>query len=940
MEPRKFLEKTLPNTGHYCLFAAKTAEDKRVQQFYSTIPTLLDAAQTLDSTGYDVYFALASLEEAGSRKVTNVKHLQSFFLDLDCGPTKDYPNQPEAIKALQLFCKDTGLPKPLLVNSGRGIHGYWFLDEPVSYDEWIPVAEKLKAVCASNKLLADPAVTADAARVLRIPGTHNYKADPPLRVHCVGMEYPAVISLEAFSNAIGADLMPVPRKHIPSEANAVLNALIGNKMSKFKDILDKTQRRVGCAQLGGMLKNQAEVSEPLWRAGLSIAKFCEDGAKAADILSKNHPEYSAIATINKMDRIKGPYRCATFDEYAPGICTGCPHWGKIKSPITLGQRFREATEEEVVQAPSLDLPNVPVRTYTIPTYPTPYFRGAAGGVYVRKTLPDGEVEEAPVYHNDLYVTRRIRDPEDGESLLMRLHLPKDGVREFTLPLTAVTSKDEFRKHMSAQGVAITRMEELMKYTLDWVNELQSKNKADDANKQFGWIGDGMDAFVLGNQVVLENEVALNPPASSTSGLMPSFTPRGTYEQWRKNMDFYNRDGFELHQYVVGTAFGSVLMQFSAVKCAALHLHSKESGIGKTTAMLAGATLWGKPDTLVLDKKDTLNYKLHRGEIYHSLPYYLDEITNLKPWEISELAYALTSGKQRGRLTGNANKERFQGEPWSLLCVTTGNASVIERLSANKAMPKAEAQRIMEVKVDRLFTKSKDKEEQDRFSASLENNYGHGGVQFLQYVMQNQQSVRDLVAEVQKRMDARAGLTSENRFWSAHVAHTLAGLILAKRLGLLSYDVSKVSKFAEWMLKANLAAVADMSLNAQDILNDYINEHWNNVLWIKSTSDMRKGEAGALDTLVVPEALPRGKLVARYETDIKRAYLVPKALRAWCVEHQINYGSLVQDLKDEMGAKKTKMRLSKGTHMQLPPTEVLVVDCSIEVPNGVESGTDA
>ena len=66
MEPRKFLEKTLPNTGHYCLFAAKTAEDKRVQQFYSTIPTLLDAAQTLDSTGYDVYFALASLEEAGT----------------------------------------------------------------------------------------------------------------------------------------------------------------------------------------------------------------------------------------------------------------------------------------------------------------------------------------------------------------------------------------------------------------------------------------------------------------------------------------------------------------------------------------------------------------------------------------------------------------------------------------------------------------------------------------------------------------------------------------------------------------------------------------------------------------------------------------------------------------------------------------------------------
>ena len=34
----------------------------------------------------------------------------------------------------------------------------------------------------------------------------------------------------------------------------------------------------------------------------------------------------------------------------------------------------------------------------------------------------------------------------------------------------------------------------------------------------------------------------------------------------------------------------------------------------------------------------------------------------------------------------------------------------------------------------------------------------------------------------------------------------------------------------------------------------------------------------------------------------------------------------------MGAKKIKMRLSKGTHMQLPPAEVISVDCSVEVPN--------
>jgi len=940
MEPRTFLDRVLSTEGHYCLFAAKAAENKRVQRFFDTVGSLLDAAQFMDSDGYDVYFALATFKEEGSRKVDNVNKLQSFFLDLDCGPSKDYPNQSEAITALKSFCATTKLPRPKLVNSGRGIHAYWFLDEAIVYDDWIQVAEKLKACCATNNLLADPAVTADAARVLRIPGTHNYKGDPPLRVYGFGMEDPEPISLEDFSNALGADFMAVPKKFIPAGANAVTDALIGNKMSSFKAILDKTRRHVGCAQLSNIIKKQAEVSEPMWRAGLSIAKFCDDGSKAADMMSNKHPEYTPIETIRKMDLIKGPYRCATFDEYSPGICTGCPHWGKIKSPISLGQSIRESVGEVVVEAPALELPNEPIKTYTIPKYPSPYFRGANGGVYIRRTQPDGSVDEVPVYHNDLYVIRRIRDPEIGESVLMRLHLPKDGVREFTIPLTAVTSKDEFRKQMSMQGVAVTRVDELMKYTLEWVNELQANDKADDAHKQFGWVGDGFESFVLGNQHVMADEITLNPPASQTLGLIPFFKPRGTYEQWRKNMDFYNRDNFEIHQYVVGTSFGSVLMQGSAENCAALHLHSKESGIGKTTAMFVGASVWASPKDLVVDKKDTLNFKLHRGEIYHSLPYYLDEITNLKPYEVSDLAYALSSGQQRGRLSGSGNVERYRGEPWKLLCVTTGNASVIEKLSAEKSQPKAEAQRIMEMKVDRLFTKSADKAEQDRFILSVKNNYGFAGPKFLQYVMQNKESVMELVTEVQKRMDARVGLTSENRFWSLHVANTLAGLILAKRMDFVSYDIAKVSNFAAWMLQTNLATVSDMTLNAQDILNDYINEHWNNVLWIKSTSDMRKGQAaGALDSLVVPEALPRGKLVARYETDIKRAYFVPKALRAWCVEHQINYGSLVQDLTKEMGARKAKMRLSKGTHMQLPPTEVLIVDCSIEVPDGAESYTD-
>ena len=44
----------------------------------------------------------------------------------------------------------------------------------------------------------------------------------------------------------------------------------------------------------------------------------------------------------------------------------------------------------------------------------------------------------------------MRDPEAGESAVMRLHLPKDGIREFTIPLSAITSREEFR-HIASQG---------------------------------------------------------------------------------------------------------------------------------------------------------------------------------------------------------------------------------------------------------------------------------------------------------------------------------------------------------------------------------------------------------------------------------------------------------------------------------------------------------
>ena len=926
MEAEVFLDKVTGNEGYYCLFAVKLGQNDRPQTFHTTYDSLLQEARKLDARGYSPYFALATFEESGSRVADNVKQLKSFFMDIDCGEGRDYPTKKEGLQALQRFCKKVELPRPLLVDSGRGVHCYWPLSEAVSRDDWKPVADHLKQLCKNHGFTIDPSVTADAARVLRIPTTHNHKTEPPSPVEFYSEHVPEPVSLDAFAKLIGADQIPVPQKIESQPATAMMEALMGNKQHKFKDIIT---RESSCAQLVDIVVNQDGCSEPIWRAGLSIAKFCSDGKKAAHVMSKNHPEYSPEQTQDKFDKIKGPYLCSHFDEFKPDVCTQCPHWGKIKSPISLGSSVREATpEDNIVEVPALDLPNTPTTTYVIPTYPKPYFRGANnGGVYIRTSNDEGEPDEELIYHNDIYIVNRIVDVDLGEVVVIRLHLPQDGVREFTVPLTAITSREEFRKQMSMQGVAVTKMDKLMTYMTTWINELQATTKADKARIQFGWTDDNHDAFVVGNQEISRNGVKSNPPSQATAGLMSAFKPKGSLEQWKDMANFYNRDGFELHQYMVATSFGSPLMSLMPVACSGFHVHSKDSGLGKTTAMYVGASVWGNPKQLVVDAKDTRNSVMLRGEVYKNLPLYIDELTNGKGEQLSDLVYQLTSGKQRNRMSGNSNTERTRGEPWSLLSVSTGNTSVIERISTFKNAPKAEAARMLETRAVKLFDASKTKHLTDAFATRAENTYGTAGVIYMQWVMDNIEEVQRLLIEVQQKLDKAAGLTAQDRFWSAGATASVTGMLIAKRIGLIDYDTEKFFKYVLKLLQENRATSNDLMSSTADLLNDFVHEHWGSILKIKSTDDMRKGHGNGMDDLVIPESDPRNKLVGRYETDVKKLYVIPKVLKSWCGAQQINYTSTIEELKAKFKGKYVKIRLTKGTSTKMPLTHVFCIDCS-------------
>ena len=930
MTTRTFLEAVLGVEGSYCVWANRISDKRKVQKFYSDLDAVIHAAHNLDQEGFDAYFALGTFTEAGSRDAANVEQLRAFFLDLDCGPTKDYPDQNTALLAMRKFCKDLSLPKPTVVNSGRGIHVYWPLTEPISRDEWQPIADRLKAMCKKHGLNADPVVTADAARVLRVPGTHNHKNTPPAAVELVGHLQPAVAH-EDFAELLSAgaaeeNIFQAASKYVPLGADTMMQALTGSFISKFKVIMLKTLEGKGCAQLAEVVLNQAEVSEPLWRAGLSIAKHCVDGDKAIHRISERHPDYNPEVTQQKADLIKGPYHCSRFNDYRPGVCTECRHWGKITSPITLGREVMAADDNDnvVVEKP-LNIADATPIQFVIPKYPSPYFRGKTGGVFKHGKDEDGEPKDTMVYFNDLYVVRRLKDPEMGESLVLRLHLPKDGVREFTMPLAAVGTKDEFRKCLAMQGVAVLNVNELMEYTMRWVNELQFKAEADEAQRQFGWIDDTGTCFAAGNRLIYADRVEVNAPSGATVGLFPYFQTKGTLDGWKETMKFYNRPGMEPHQFMMGIQFGAALMEFQPINAAAFHMYSKESGLGKTTGMLAGASVWGDPDLLMLQERDTFNSKMNRAEVYKNLAVYMDEMTNTKPQDLSDWAYQLPSGLQRNRMGLKANTERVRGKPWKTLFGTTGNTSMLERISLYKALPKAEAQRVLEHRVERVEFATK--AETDRFAAEVKENFGHAGVIFIQYVMRDLEGAKQLADATQKRIDEFAGLTAENRFWSALVSRTIAGLLLAKRAGLIDWQIGSIVNWVVQLMKTAKTVVHEMHTDVESILTDYLAENYSSMLRIKSTDDARRAATG-IDHLIQPDATPRGMLVARYEYDVKKLYLLPKPLKEWCGKQQINYSGFVDGLRvGRTACTKGKVRMGKGTHVNLPPVDALIIDCS-------------
>jgi hypothetical protein len=137
--------------------------------------TVVTFCRRHDGPGRGVYFGTAT-RTAGTAKGDreHCRELPALWSDIDCVARGiDFD---EALSAL------LSLPHPpsCIVHSGRGLHAYWrlrealLLDDSVVDEGIIAVLRQLAGVCCGDLKVCD------IARIMRLPGTTNYKGEPVL----------------------------------------------------------------------------------------------------------------------------------------------------------------------------------------------------------------------------------------------------------------------------------------------------------------------------------------------------------------------------------------------------------------------------------------------------------------------------------------------------------------------------------------------------------------------------------------------------------------------------------------------------------------------------------------------------------------------------------------------------------------------------------------
>jgi hypothetical protein len=945
-----FLARVIPATGNYLIISYNkepTKKNPRAWGSRSYPASAIDDAAGLVrwavSKGFDVYHALAAFT-AGEvktsrdgkqyfqvkREQANAQLLKTLVIDADVArpgdgknPATVFATRGNAVRWMLDFTVATGLPRPnLAVSSGYGIHFYWVLEEELPVGVWQPLADAMKAAMLAHQWVGDTSITIDAARILRPPETHNWKSGTATPVTVLPRfnagDYPVAMIERALAPYVGiqvqqratgthgplpggATVHPIgslgPRPtHVNGGSHLNQNAHAGlpQRPYSFKAIAGR------CAQVNQSLASHGN-GDPyqLWYLGhLTLAAFCTDGDDFVHPISDGDLRYNqanvdahyAQAKTEIARKGLGAPTCAEYDNHRAGVCQGCPFYTKLVSPISLGiddgdlpEGYRRATTPERIERL--------------------VFHGKG----------DAEWEQLVTGNAHTAVLDELK--LGGHAITFTYE--KAGKQRCMSLADFEAEPRHIQGLLCRQGMSVDRHNaaNVGDFLVAWINKLRDAHAERLSQiKPFGWAWNA-DAERIGLAVAGTHYRRDGTEERITGGdpmINAAYTPSGTFAGWRAGAALFEGANARPDlQALIATSFGAPLIALAGdVRGMSFNFWSTESGIGKSSAIRIGQSIWGD-FKLLQAMKDTPNSVMRSLSIPRFLVRYWDELQVPKEWRQSfcDLIFSMPVGREKSRLTSEIVL-RESGE-WETMLVFTSNRSCADYLLDNNQATDAGVLRLFECPMIKIKLPLDPKV--GLLLKSTETNYGHAGRMYAQWLAVNMQVAIDTVARMMSSLIVNLNAQQEERFYIAGMACTLVGAIFAKRLGLFDFDVKAMEAYLRVCFLAMRAARGAQTLVAsaggydlEEVFSQYLYDQADYTLHTKTLA--RQG-VNKVDVIYSP----RWNTVKAQIAEVPAvARLSRQLFQEWLSLRNLPARTIVAQMTKQWNAVETRASLGSGT----------------------------
>lgn len=723
----------------------------------------------------------------GERTQQNAQNVRALWYDADVSrpgdgkaPGKAFATRAEALDWLKSFAAATHLRPSLIVNSGYGYHVYWIFEGSLPVATWQPLAYAFVSALKAHHAKGDIGLAGDAARLLRIPGTSNFKvrgSPQPVTVVAAAADIPnelivraltpyqSVASAQAANYGSIAGTPPSIASSRPGMVQAAqANMPTSRRPHSFSRIATQCEQAKQSLATGG---NGDDYN--LWHLGwMSLAAKCDDGRGYAHLMSQGDPRYTVAQTDAAFDRAEqeqiakdlGAPTCAMFDTWRSGVCQTCAHYARVVSPYSLGVEDNDLPSGYRRHAGSLQYYKSGDGEDDDSNW-LPFVKGDVGSPVLDEVSNSFRLTYQYILGNKTYILQARTREMSSQLVASRLH-------HWCVPID-----DSNAKHWD-------------RFLMAWITKLREAGAVrEEAIPSFGWASDkggNHYGFAVGGTVYRHDgseEVAPGAPAE----VIEQYKPRGRLEVWQQVCALVTKNRVDL-QIVVAAAFGAPLLTLTGETGVTISAWSGDSAQGKTSAMRTGATVWGSLDTMH-SYDDTRNAIRSKIGHTHVMPCYWDEVRldKKRDSDLISMFFTLTQGRDKARL--NADSSHREVNTWRTLLIAAGNRSFQKYITQTDA-GEAGAVRVFEYRIKHP------KVEHDPVAAKLiaqcESNYGHAGRIYAKWLGQNRAVADDYVTRWATVIQQKTQAERAERLLVAGAASVVTGAAIANKLGLTSFDL--------------------------------------------------------------------------------------------------------------------------------------------------------